>query len=142
MGDRAIWTTGLPVAAALIAIAGPLHAADPAGLWRSETGKSRYRVSRCGSGICVNIAWIVEGPDVRDEHNPDPTKRNRRVIGIEIVSNAKPAGRDRWEGRIYNFKDGKTYSVRATLQTPDRMRFAACVAGGLLCLTQHLTRLK
>src|SRR6185369_2885807 len=94
------------------------HAANPAGLWQSETGLSRYEVRHCGQGICVKIVWIVEGPEVRDIHNPDPAKRNRRVMGIDIVTNSKRVTDSRWTGHIYNFKNGRTYDGWAELDRP------------------------
>ena len=126
---------------ALLTPAGAL-AADPSGLWKSETGLSHYQVRHCGQGICVRIAWIVEGPDVRDIHNPDPSKQKRQVIGIDIVSNARRAAPNRWAGNIYNFKNGKTYDGWAEIDQSDRLRMAGCVFGGLICLTQTLSRLE
>jgi uncharacterized protein (DUF2147 family) len=118
------------------------HAADPAGMWRSESGLSRYQVHRCGSGICVKIVWIVEGPEVRDIHNPNPTLRSRRVMGIDIASNFAPSGPNRWEGSLYNFKNGKTYDGYAVLRDRDHLEVAGCILGNLLCIRQNLSRLE
>ena len=82
----------LPAALFILAPAfiGECRAGDPAGLWLSETGKSRYRVTHCASRICVQLVWIIEGPQITDEMNPDPAKRRRRVMGIDIASIFSP----------------------------------------------------
>jgi uncharacterized protein (DUF2147 family) len=142
------WTDRKALPAPLLAFASVLaslcecRAADPAGLWLSESGKSRYRVTRCGTGICVQIAWIVEGPEVTDEMNPDPAKRRRRVMGIDIASDFRADGADRWKGSLYNFKNGKTYQGRAELHGTNQLKLAGCVLGGMICLTQNLSRLE
>jgi uncharacterized protein (DUF2147 family) len=121
---------------------GAAQAGDPAGLWRSESGLSRYQVRHCGQGICVKIVWIVEGPAVRDIHNPNPALRNRPVMGIDIVSRSHATGPNRWDGNIYNFKNGQTYSGWAEMISEDQMQMAGCVLGGLICLRQRLFRMQ
>jgi uncharacterized protein (DUF2147 family) len=142
MGRAKILPAALFILAAVTAFIGECRAGDPAGLWLSETGKSRYRVTHCASGICVKLVWIIEGPQVIDEMNPDPAKRHRRVMGIDIASDFRPDGTDRWNGNLYNFKNGKTYDGRAEMDRADRLRLAGCVLGGIICLTQTLTRLE
>jgi uncharacterized protein (DUF2147 family) len=133
---------GLLAFAAVLLACEPAGAGDPTGLWRSESGLSRYRVRYCGQGICVKIDWIVEGPEVRDVNNPDPALRSRRVMGIDIISKSKPAGKDRWTGEIYNFKNGQTYIGKAELIDRNHLRVAGCVLGGLICISQNLYRLE
>jgi uncharacterized protein (DUF2147 family) len=142
MGRVRILPAALFILAAVLLFVGECRAGDPAGLWLSESGKSRYRVTHCATGICVQIVWIIEGPQVTDEMNPDPAKRRRRVMGIDIASNFKPDGTDRWKGGLYNFKNGKTYDGRAELDGVNRLKLAGCVLGGYICLTQTLTRLE
>lgn len=117
-------------------------ASDPTGLWQSESGLSRYEVRPCGPGICVKIVWIVEGPGVRDAHNPNPALRSRPVMGIDIISSSRAVRPHRWEGRIYNFKNGQTYSGWAQLESAGTLRVAGCIVGGLICLSQTMTRMR
>jgi uncharacterized protein (DUF2147 family) len=121
---------------------GAAKAGDPAGLWRSETGLSRYQVRHCGQGICVKIVWIVEGPEVRDVNNPDPSKRSRRVMGIDIASNFVPERPHRWTGSLYNFKNGQAYQGWAGLVGPNTLTVAGCVLAGVICIRQTLSRIQ
>lgn len=134
--------TALFSLAAVAAFAGECRAGDPAGLWLSETGKSRYRITHCATGICVKLVWIIEGLQVIDEMNPDPARRHRGVMGIDIASDFRPDGADRWHGSLYNFKNGKTYQGRAEMHGADQLKLAGCVLGGMICLTQSLSRLE
>jgi uncharacterized protein (DUF2147 family) len=120
---------------------GAAQAGDPAGLWQSESGLSRYQVRHCGPGICVKIVWIVEGPEVRDAQNPTPALRGRRVMGIDIASNFAPTGPNIWTGRLYNFKNGNLYSGRAELVSAHELHVKGCVLSDLFCITQRMQRL-
>ncbi|HEV7879094.1 DUF2147 domain-containing protein [Bradyrhizobium sp.] len=142
MGRAKLLPTAVFILAAIATFIGECRAADPTGLWLSESGKSRYRVTQCGTGICVQIAWIVEGPKVTDEMNPDPAKRRRRVTGIDVASDFRADGADRWKGSLYNFKNGKTYQGRAEMHGVNQLKLAGCVLGGILCLSQTLSRLE
>jgi uncharacterized protein (DUF2147 family) len=138
-----IATALLRVSAALSFLAcGYAHAADPAGLWQSQSDQSRYRVRHCGQRICVRIAGIAEGPAVRDIHNPDPSLRNREVIGIDIISASKSTGDNSWAGAIYSFRSGQTLPGRLQLEDDNTLSVTACLVESLLCQMQKLTRLE
>ena len=53
------------------------------------------------------LAWQKEA---RNNHNnPNPALRNKSMVGVPILLGMKPVGDDRWEGNVYNPRDGKTY---------------------------------
>ena len=52
----------------------------------------------------------------------------------------KPAGRNRWEGQVYNAEDGKLYTAHLTPLGRDVLRIEGCVLGGLICDGQNWTR--
>ena len=118
------------------------HAGDPAGLWQSELDLSRYQVRHCGQGICVRIARIAEGPGVSDIHNPDPSLRNRRLIGIDIFSASKSTGDSSWAGALYNFRNGKTSIGRAQLENDNTLSITWCILDEILCAVHKMTRLE
>ncbi|RFZ95092.1 DUF2147 domain-containing protein [Mucilaginibacter conchicola] len=54
---------------------------------------------------------------ITDKKNPDPTLRNRKVLGMDVVENLKfnPKSNS-WEGgRIYEVQSGKYWSAAASL---------------------------
>ena len=81
------------LAAAIMACASvPASAAEPNGDWFTAEKTAVVRVAPCGAQLCGNIAWTAK-PGF-DSHNPDPAKRTRSVLGMQIFS-MKPAGPNR-----------------------------------------------
>ena len=99
-------------------------AGDASGVWLTETGDSKVRLSRCGSGYCGTI--VTTSGSGLDVNNPDASLRSRSLVGVQIV-NASSAGSDGYEGTLYNPKDGKTYSGSLKVKGPATVEVAGCV---------------
>lgn len=110
--------------------------ADASGLWLTETGDSKVKISRCGSGYCGSIA-ATSGTGL-DANNPDASLRSRSLVGVRIL-NATSATSDGYEGSLYNPKDGKTYSGSLKVKGPNAVEVAGCVMG-VFCKRQTWTR--
>lgn len=118
------------------AVGSTAWAADPAGLWLTETGSSRVRIAPCGSGFC---GTIVSAPGKGlDAKNPDPALRNRSVVGVQILDARHPDGSG-YSGSLYNPNDGKTYSGSLRLTGPNALEVSGCVMG-VFCKRQTWTR--
>ena len=93
------------LAAATLFISLPA-AADPVGLWRDKDGTT-IRVQHCGPALCGSIVSMASAndPETRqpwtDKHNPDPAKRLRPLVGLQIFIAMRPAGPGRWSGQLY-----------------------------------------
>jgi uncharacterized protein (DUF2147 family) len=118
----------------------PAHAGDPTGEWRVEEGVAHIRVALCEGRLWGVIAW-EQKPGI-DAENPDPALRGRPTLGLPIILGMKPAKPDKWEGPIYNAKNGKTYQATVTLTDPDSMEVEGCLWQGWLCGGQEWTRVK
>jgi len=81
----------------------------------------------------------TDNPDQRDDKNPDPSKRNRPVLGITVLQSMKPEG-DKWVGSVYNARDGRTYSAKISMRGGDTLRVEGCLPGGMLCGGQNWSR--
>jgi uncharacterized protein (DUF2147 family) len=139
----------LPAACLVLSVmASAPAAADPYGVWATEGGKAHIRMTNCGGALCGAIVALSEpnnpqtGRPKTDENNPDPTKRNQPVIGLQIVLPMKPDGTNRWAGNIYNAEDGKIYSGSFTLLSATSAKLEGCVFGGLVCRGQTWTRVR
>ena len=122
----------------LIGAAGPTLAADgPAGNWVVEDHSAVVRITKCPGGYC---GFVAKGQAGKDYRNPDPKKRNRSVIGIEVMFNMKQSGPDSWSGETYNADDGQVYNGKITLTSPTSLTVAGCVPGGGICGSQNWTR--
>ena len=126
-------------AVALGAWGGPALAADPIGDWLVEDKAAVIRIEPCGPAFCGIIAWTRDTPGL-DDKNPDPSKRARSVLGVEILIGMKPDG-ERWSGEVYNPENGKTYTSHMALKSPDSLRMEGCVLG-FLCGGETWTRVK
>lgn len=110
----------------------------PVGEWLVEDGEGKIRIEECGANLCGYVAE-AKNPDAKDRHNPNPALRNRSVIGTPILINMKPRGK-RWSGRIYNVKDGRSYTAHISLKSADTLRVEGCAFGGMICGGQNWSR--
>ena len=91
------------------------------GEWYTEEERSVVEISQCGNLYCGKIIWLKypkdeAGKDKVDAKNPDETMR-RTLLGLSILRDFKYKGANEWEGgKIYDPKNGKTYSCKMTLQ--------------------------
>lgn len=119
---------------------------DPSGIWLTQAGDAKVKVSRCGPGICGTVVWLRDSIDPNtgkapvDDKNPNPALRRRPMIGLPLFSTMQPSGVSRWAGRIYNADDGGTYDSDIAMTGPDSLRVNGCV--GALCSGENWTRSK
>ena len=136
------------IGAALLTVStlSPAQAADPLGTWSTEGAKAQIRIANCSGGLCGSIIALREpndpatGRPKTDVNNEDANKRSRPMIGVQIVLGMKPGGANKWDGRVYNAEDGKTYSGNITLQGANTLQLQGCVFGGMICKSQTWTR--
>lgn len=119
-------------------------ASDPAGVWLTQSGDAKIKVSHCGSALCGRIVWLKEPIDKKtgkaqlDDHNADPTLRGRKIVGISLFIDMQAASANKWSGRIYNADDGKTYASTVTLLPSGHLSVQGCM--GTLCAGEDWTR--
>jgi uncharacterized protein (DUF2147 family) len=107
------------------------------GIWLTEAGDAKVRVTTCGAGICGVIVWLRDpinpatGRPEIDDKNPNPALAKRPMIGLSLFSGMRPTGPNRWSGQIYNADDGKSYASNISVAGPDSLRVEGCM--GALC---------
>jgi uncharacterized protein (DUF2147 family) len=137
----------------LVATLAALMAATPAkaqttggpdGIWLTQAGDAKVRVSRCGAGICGVIVWLKEpidpatGKPQVDDKNPNPALARRRIIGLSLFSAMRPVGPNQWSGQIYNADDGKIYASKVSVAGPATLKVEGCV--GTFCGGEEWSR--
>jgi uncharacterized protein (DUF2147 family) len=104
-------------------------AADPGadailGQWMSTRRNVKVQVYKDGNEFKGRVTWFKDSDDPgkpmatrTDENNPDPKLRQRKVLGMQVLSRLRYNTRtERWEnGRIYDPKTGRTWSSVAYL---------------------------
>lgn len=121
-------------------------AANPEGNWLSADGGTKVRISTCGGNkLCATLVWLdhptdpTTGRPKTDRLNPDPAKRSRPLIGLQVVNALAPSGPNTWSGRIYNADDGRTYKAQLKVESDGVAKVQGCVLA-VLCKTHTWTR--
>ena len=120
---------------------------DPAGTWLTEDGRAKIRIEKCGEDnakLCGFVAWMKDptnekGQPRTDIKNPDPAKRNRPSLGLELMEELKAEDSTHFSGEIYNAEDGKKYAVTLGIEKPAELEVRGCLLH-FLCGSQTWTR--
>jgi uncharacterized protein (DUF2147 family) len=136
-----IWVlTALLIAPAAVA----QTAGSPTGIWLTQAGDAKVRVSKCGEAICGVVVWLrdpinpANGQPMVDDKNPNPALAQRPMIGLPLFTDMRISGPNKWSGHIYNADDGGTYVSNISVSGPDTLRVEGCV--GALCGGENWTR--
>ncbi len=148
MSSRFGTIANLAILAILTALLGApaaqAQAGEATGVWVTQAGDARVRVSKCGGGLCGVIVGLRDpnnpatGKPQVDDKNPNPALRTRPMIGLQLFSGMQPNGPNRWSGQIYNADDGSTYVSHVSLAGPDTLKVEGCM--GALCGGENWTR--
>lgn len=132
------------IAALLAASPASAQSAEPVGVWLTEKGDARVKVSKCGNSICGVVVGLRDpidratGQPQVDDKNPNPALRTRPVIGISLFLGMRPSAPGKWTGQIYNADDGGTYVSHITFAGGDALHVEGCV--GMICGGETWTR--
>jgi len=127
-----------------VPIANAQTAGDPSGIWLTQAGDAKVRVSKCGGGICGVVIWLRDpidpatGKPAVDDKNHNPSLAKRPMIGLPLFQGMPPSGPNKWSGTIYNADDGNTYASNISVSGPTTLRVEGCV--GALCGGETWTR--
>jgi len=128
----------------MMPIAKAQTAGSPTGVWLTQAGDARVRISKCGDAICGVVVWLREptnpatGQPMVDDKNPNPSLARRPMIGLPLFTDMRPVGSNKWTGHIYNADDGGTYVSNISVSGPDALRVEGCV--GAFCGGETWTR--
>jgi len=126
--------------------AGAETANNPAGIWLTQAGDAKIRVSHCGSGLCGTIVWLkvpidpATGKLQVDDKNANRSLAKRPIIGINIFNAMKSVTSNKWSGAIYNADNGKTYSSEVIVAGPRKLEVRGCVMS-ILCGGETWTKI-
>src|ERR1700744_6311486 len=101
---------------------------DASGIWLTQAGDARVRVTKCGGGLCGVIVWLktpidpATGQPAVDDKNPNPSMRKPRISALPLFSGMRPDGDNKWSGQIYNADDGNSYVSHISVAGPDSLR--------------------
>ncbi len=111
------------------------------GRWLTQDRDAIVEVGPCGTTICGRIAKFLvrppQGNDQKDDNNPDPKMRSRKLLGMSVFYGMKAVGNE-WKGTIYDPKSGKSYRSVVFLAKNGTLKVKGCV--GPICQGQNWTK--
>ncbi len=139
-------------------LASAVHAQNPdaiVGKWWNQEKEAQIEIYACDGKYCGRIAWLKEpnyladdpkgmsGKPRIDRENPDPSKRERPILGMNLVWGFSFSGGNLWEGGfIYDPREGKTYKCKMTLVSPDHLKVRGFIGISLIGKTNDWARVK
>src|SRR5213075_3242086 len=118
------------------------------GLWLVAEKDAHVRIGAFHGVPCGRIVWVKDSLDQsgqfrRDRKNPDPSRRDRLMRDLVIVSDLVPTSADsaHWKARVYDPRSGHTYSANLTLESHDQLKLRGYVGFSLFGHTARWTRL-
>jgi uncharacterized protein (DUF2147 family) len=119
-------------------------AEDPiVGTWLTSAKDSAITIHLEGGTYVGHITWLEEaaGRPTTDEKNPDAALRARPLVGLAVLTGLRATGGGAYEGgKIYNPKEGKTYSAEAKLDGANVLKLRGFIGISLLGKTEIWTR--
>jgi uncharacterized protein (DUF2147 family) len=120
------------------------------GVWFNEEKDGKIKVYKEGGKFYGEIIWIKDNKNEDgsspkyDINNPDPNKRDRTIVGTQILKNLEwDSSEDEWnEGTIYDPKSGNTYDVFARLEGPKTLYLKGYIGFTLIGRSTLWTRVE
>ncbi len=84
-------------------------AQDIFGKWITGDGDGVVEIYESNGKVNGKVIWLEQGPDTRDKHNPDAALKNRKLLGIDLLSGLTKKDKKYEGGKVYDPKSGKTY---------------------------------
>ncbi|TVQ07944.1 MAG: DUF2147 domain-containing protein [Balneolaceae bacterium] len=118
---------------------------DVTGLWLSADKRGIIRIYEQDGKFYGRLVWLKEPEDdqgntILDSKNPDPEKRDRPILGLQMVFGLEYSGGEWRNGEIYDPESGSTYSARLRLNGSDRMDLRGYIRLPMFGRTESWTR--
>lgn len=109
------------------------QSADPVGEWLVKEGTARIKVVSCPQGpgqpsALWGVIWAETKPGI-DDRNPDPSMKNRPMLGMPILIGMRQTQPNRWDGKIYDATRGSLFDSHISVNRNDMLEVRGCVAG-------------
>ncbi len=120
---------------------------DIIGVWKDSQGKGEVQIFKQNGKYYGKIIWLKKPQDINgkpkvDKNNPNPSLRNKPVLGLLMLKDFRYE-KDEWsDGRIYNPSDGKEYKAYMKLKDKDTLSVRGYIGISLLGKTDTWIRVK
>jgi uncharacterized protein (DUF2147 family) len=116
------------------------------GLWLSADKRGIIRIYEQDGRFYGRLVWLLEPEDdqgntILDSENPDPEKRDRPILGLQMVFGLEYSSGEWRNGEIYDPESGNTYSARLRLNGSNRMDLRGFIRIPMFGRTESWTRI-
>lgn len=123
------------LASALLVALATTSAADTTdaqilGTWKTPKHDGKVVIEECGAAICGRVVdgrELRANPNQTDVRNPDTSKRDRKILGLNILE-GYTGGPTQWTGgTVYDPQTGdSSKNSTLTLQSPNTLLVKGC----------------
>ncbi len=111
------------------------------GQWSSANKDTKFEIFKQNDKYYGKIIWGT-GAETKDIKNPIAQLRTREIIGMVMLNDFVFDGRDSWsKGTIYDPREGKTYSCKLTLKSPNKLNVRGFLGIALFGRTEIWTKI-
>ncbi len=116
------------------------------GTWYNAEKDGKILIYKQGDKFFGKLNWMKTPNDVNgkprlDDKNESESLRNRPLMGLILLKDFTFSGENIWEnGKIYDPKNGKTYSCKLTLKNKNTLDVRGFVGFSLIGRTTTWTR--
>lgn len=114
-----------------------------AGVWLNDDKTTKIEFLKTGNTYSGKIVWLAQPNDADgnprlDKNNPDPNKRNQKILGLTIVTGLKYSNNKWSAGSFYGPKRGQYAKCSFILKNAGQLQIT--VSKGLLSETKIWTK--
>ena len=116
------------------------------GVWSTENDKSQVEIYKDAGKIYGKIISLKEplndeGEPKVDRHNPDKELQSRPIVGLVIIKDLVETSPEHWgEGKIYDPQSGKTYNLKASIESENKLKVRGFIGLSLFGKSQTWNR--
>ena len=117
------------------------------GNWKNGEGTGIIQIYKNGEKYQGKIIWLKEPNDPEtgkpklDKHHPDAKNHSRPLMGLVNMWGFSYNGDNEWNGgKIYDPKNGKTYSCKITLASPTTIKVRGYIGVSMIGRTDTWTK--
>ena len=125
-----------------MAVKGQTPADKIVGVWLNDDKTTKIEFSKTGKTYSGKIVWLAQPNDANgsprlDKNNPDPDKRNQKILGLTIITGLKYSN-NKWSGTMYGPKRGQYANCAFILKSEGQLQIT--VSKGFLSETKTWTK--
>ncbi|MFT3844718.1 MAG: DUF2147 domain-containing protein [Lacibacter sp.] len=117
------------------------------GSWKNGEGTGIIQIYKNGDKYQGKLIWLKEPVDPEtgkpklDKKHPDEKNHSRPLIGLVNMWGFKYTASNEWTGgKIYDPKNGKTYSCKISMENNDKINVRGYIGVSLIGRTDVWTR--